>query len=85
MNNKWILTSEREPEKAGYYIITTKYGEVGYMHYYNGWNKHNDDGTYEIDSSYIQAWMPFPEPYQDLVEHYGQALDEMVSEFTQGE
>lgn len=66
--SKWILTIEREPEKAGYYIITTRYGEVGYMAYYNGWNKHNDDDKYEIDSRYIKAWMPLPEPYKESEE-----------------
>lgn len=69
MNNKWILTSEREPEKEGEYLVTTWYGEVRLMNYYNGWNKLNaDDNKYEIESKHIKAWMPLPEPYKESEE-----------------
>ena len=52
---QWIPCSERLPEERGYYLTTTKNGEV----YCDYWNEDNFDRT-----ELVITWMPLPEPYK---------------------
>lgn len=52
---KWIPVSERLPEDTGYYLTTTKYGEV-YCDYWTGISFDR--------SETVIAWMPLPAPYE---------------------
>ncbi len=56
-----IRTAEDLPKVGGWYLVTTKYGEVGDALYRppNGWMK--DEGE-------PIAWMPLPKPYIDKLE-----------------
>ena len=51
----WIPVSERLPEDTGYYLTTTKYGEV-YCDYWTGISFDR--------SETVIAWMPLPAPYE---------------------
>ena len=52
---KWIPVSEMLPEKSGYYLTTTMYGEV-YCDYYAGVNFDRQET--------VIAWQALPEPYK---------------------
>lgn len=51
----WIPVTERLPEERGYYLTTTKNGEV----YCDYWDEDNFNRT-----ELVIAWMPLPEPYK---------------------
>ena len=53
----WIPVSERLPEERGYYLTTTKTGEV----YCDYWDEDNFNRT-----ELVIAWMPLPEPYKGV-------------------
>lgn len=65
---KWIVCSERLPEKNGNYLITIKDGVfcVTSIRYFNSRKKKWDLGI-ERDNPGMEiiAWMPFPEPYKE--------------------
>ena len=52
---KWIPVSEKLPEDTGYYLTTTKYGEV-YCDYWTGISFDR--------SETVIAWIPLPTPYE---------------------
>ena len=65
LDNGWIPTSERLPEKDGEYLCTTVYGNVTDIWidtFYKGeWTRPAD---VEFDYEII-AWQPLPEPYKE--------------------
>lgn len=62
---KWILCSERLPEKPAVgedcYLIQAQYVEQPFVAYWDGRNW--TDECYEI-AKHVIAWMPLPEPYR---------------------
>jgi len=64
---KWIPVLERCPDKTGAYLITHYDGDV-FPRYYDG-----EDSSKKFWKSYIKAWMPLPEPYQEEGEKDEQA------------
>lgn len=52
----WIPISARVPDKSGFYLTTTMYGEV----YYDFWNS-----LYFERTETVIAWAPLPEPYKE--------------------
>lgn len=72
---RWILVTERLPEKYGQYLVTLE--DEGYRSvmplYYGRVNR--KDVFYDSDSEYgdiqwdgVIAWMPLPEPFNEEVE-----------------
>lgn len=76
--NGWIPVTERLPDKAGNYLVTSE------LNYYHGgcWDTNDDgtthsmaiayyDGTDKIgrknywNHGYVKAWQPLPEIYRD--------------------
>ena len=54
-----------KPEKSGDYIVSTRYGNVIWLQYWEGhWNCSETDMEHEIEASYVVAWMPFPKPVE---------------------
>lgn len=61
---KWI--TESKPEETGEYIVTTIFGEVMPLGYWNGyWNAHENSAEYAMADDHIVAWMPLPEAYKE--------------------
>lgn len=54
MEMRWVPCSKQLPEKEGYYLTTTMYGEV----YCDHWSGADFDR-----SEMVIAWMPLPAPY----------------------
>lgn len=52
---EWLLLSEQQPPKSGYYITSTIYNQV----YCDYWSVDHFDRT-----ETVLAWMPLPEPYK---------------------
>jgi len=65
--SKWVLCSERLPNKFEDVWVTDNRGRVAVCHRgHSGWrDAESDDWMYHLDS--IVAWMPYyvPEPYQE--------------------
>jgi hypothetical protein len=62
--NKWILTSERLPEKDVEVLATTEWGAITIAERCseNEWFIYEGDTTANADE--IKAWMPLPLPYK---------------------
>lgn len=52
---EWIMLSEKQPTKSGYYITSTIYNQV----YCDYWSVNHFERT-----ETVLAWMPLPEPYK---------------------
>ena len=61
---KWILASERLPEKDTYVLATTIWGEITIAEMYseNDWFIH--EGVTNVETDEIVAWMPLPPSYK---------------------
>ncbi len=49
----FFSVKEKLPEKEGYYMTRDCYGKISDCHWYNGWNRYNqewDHGEHEIHS-----------------------------------
>ena len=65
---KWIPCSERLPEKPEFekgYIVQSEIIKEPYSAYWDG-QKWTDENDREI--SYVIAWMPLPDPYNQVEE-----------------
>ncbi len=62
----WIPVNERLPEKDGYYITSTFYGEV----YCDYWNENRFERT-----ETVIAWLPLPKPYKAEEEENEKTLE----------
>lgn len=61
---KWI--TKGKPKANGTYIVTTQYGSVSTVRYWNGyWNAFEGNIGYAVEDDYITAWMPMPEAYKE--------------------
>ena len=61
---KWI--TEEKPETTGEYIVTTIFGRVMPVRYWNGyWNAYENHTESAIADDHIAAWMPMPEAYKE--------------------
>ena len=56
--SKWIPTSERQPDKCGFYLVSTT-DCITIMEYVNEWQS----GNIGACNSYVKAWMPLPKRY----------------------
>lgn len=64
MENKWILTEERLPEKEGDYLVTITMDHrpfIFILGFHDG--KFFGDRGDEPNNKRVIAWMPLPEPY----------------------
>lgn len=65
MENKWILTEEKLPEKEGDYLVTIPMDHTPYIHilgFHDG-QFYGDKGE-KPNNKRILAWMELPEPYR---------------------
>ena len=65
MENKWILTEERLPEKEGDYLVTIPLDHTPFIFilgFHDG--KFFGDRGDEPNNKRILAWMELPEPYK---------------------
>ena len=53
---RWISVTERLPEEAGLYLVSTECGAV-----FDRWFSY---GTFDYTDDEVVAWMPLPEPYK---------------------
>ena len=71
LSDKWILCSERLPEKTGRYIVTTKATNIINEAYYDVveamyWGSIKTWGDIVSDMpTCVITWMPLPEPYKE--------------------
>ena len=63
--SKWIPVSERLPEKNVEVLATTEWDEVTIAEMYSANNWFIHEGTTNVDTDEITAWMPLPEPYKE--------------------
>ena len=61
-NARWILCSERLPEKDGRYLVTCRNWGAWTVDW-NIW--HNEPKQSWVYEQGVIAWMPLPEPYQE--------------------
>lgn len=77
---KWILTSDRLPNKSQWVLVTTESYQkpveimryqgvqIGQHNVGNGWGKYGfpswTSGHGDIQSHHPKAWMPLPKPYK---------------------
>lgn len=62
---QWIPVSERLPEMPGWYLIS-KVDAVfdAYFSFDKGWEIESIEGFHPVEN--VLAWMPLPEPYQEV-------------------
>lgn len=61
---EWIPVNERLPEESGYYLITSKCGDVFDTEIRFFFFQHERRTKWKEGFGEVVAWMPLPEPYK---------------------
>lgn len=74
---KWIPVTERLPEESGYYLITSKCGDVFDTEIRFFFFQHERRTKWKEGFGEVIAWMPLPKPYEGVT-HIGGKDDKNV-------